>query len=318
MHPVFQQTALSHRYSTMRIGYACINMTLAAESQIQVNRSMIRKTFLSNGVAYASELALKNVTDFEKVCDWNIRNNILLYRMSSNMFPWMSEYELDELPDYQQIKDTLQRIGAKAKAHSLRLTYHPGPFNVLATNRDNVLQNTIKELRQHGEVMDMLLLPRSPFAKINIHVGGAYGDKDSAILRFIENYALLPETVKRRLTVENDDKPNMYAVKDLIKIYEATGVPVVFDYLHHQFCTGRLTEAEAMLLAHNTWPENITPVFHYSSSKKKFEDPLSSGPAHADFIYEKINCYGKNVDLILEAKAKEKATLKYIKDFNIG
>jgi UV DNA damage endonuclease len=295
----------------MKIGYACINTTLS-QADIKVNRAMVKKTFLTRGLTYASELALKNVTDLEKIIDWNIANNLLLYRMSSDMFPWMSEYEFRDLPDYEPIKSVLHTIGQKVKAHDLRLTYHPGPFNVLATGNESVLRNTLKELRQHGEIMDMMELPLSPFAKINIHIGGAYGDRRSALDRWIENFSLLPPTASRRLTIENDDKANMFSVGDLMKVHEATGVPIVFDYHHHQFRTGDLTLREAMLLAYSTWPKSITPIVHYSSSKRKYEDATCSEASHADFVYEKINLYGREVDIMLEAKAKELAALQFI------
>lgn len=297
----------------MRIGYACINTTLAKE-RIQVNRSMIRRTFLEKGLSYASELALSNVTDLEKIIDWNISNKILLYRMSSDMFPWMSEYEIDQLPDFENIKNRLEVIGEKASRHKLRLTYHPGPFNVLASHNPGVIKKTVKELRQHGEVMDLMRLPRTPYAKINIHVGGAYGDRLSAIARFIRNVALLPETVCSRLTVENDDKANMFSVTDLLAIHEQTGIPIVFDYHHHTFRTGDLTAEEAMLLAYETWPRGITPLVHYSSSRKRYEDPASSEASHADFVYEPLNLYGRKADIMLEAKAKEVAAIRFMRE----
>jgi UV DNA damage endonuclease len=168
----------------MRIGYACINNSLA-EKKVQVNRTIIKRTFQEKGITYASELALRNVSDLAKVIDWNIQHNILLYRMSSDMFPWMSEYELPDLPDFEPIKRILVRTGEKAKEGNLRLTYHPGQFDVLATPNTKVLENTLKDLRQHGEIMDLIGLPRSRFAKINIHVGGAYGDKSAAIERLL-------------------------------------------------------------------------------------------------------------------------------------
>ena len=185
----------------MRYGYACINLTLA-EEKIKVNRSMIKRVFMEKGISYASELALANFIDFEKVIGWNIQNKLLFYRMSSDMIPWMSEFEISDLPDYESIRKILARCGEKVTNSGLRLTYHPGPFNVLATNTETVLTNTIKELRQHAEIMDMLNLPPTPFAKINIHVGGAFGDKVSALARFAENYMRLPDNTKERLTVE--------------------------------------------------------------------------------------------------------------------
>lgn len=300
----------------MRVGYACINMGLARE-KVQVNRSMVKKTFLAKGLEYVSELVLKNVSDFLKIIDWNVENNILLYRMSSDMFPWMSEYEIEDLPNIEQIKSVLARAGEKAKEGGIRLTFHPGPFDVLATHNPLVLKNTIKDLRQHGEIMDLIGLPQTPFSKINIHVGGAYGDKTKAIGRFIENLQLLPVSARSRLTVENDDKLNMFSVADLMEIHQKSGIPIVFDYLHHQFCTGGLSEEEAMRLAVETWPEGIAPVVHSSSSKRKFEDKTSTAAAHADYVYSQVRRYGKDVDIMFEAKAKELAVLRYVEEYNL-
>lgn len=300
----------------MRYGYASINLTLAAE-KIRVNRSMIKRMFVEKGIAYASQLALANITDLEKVIEWNIGHGLFFHRMSSDMIPWMSEYELPDLPDYEQIRDILARCGQQAASHGFRLTFHPGPFNVLASNTGTVITKTIKELRQHAEIMDLIGLPATPFAKINIHVGGAFGDKTSAMVRFAESYLQLPASTRQRLTVENDDKVNMFSVHDLLWLHRETGIPVAFDYFHHEFCTGGWSEEEAFLAAVETWPAGISPVVHFSSSKKKWEDPAALPTAHADYLYSKVNTYGREVDIMFEAKAKETAVLKYFDDYKI-
>ena len=294
----------------MRLGYACINLSLAPE-KVQVNRSMVKRTFLEKGIAYASALALANFQDLEKVIDWNIANKITLYRMSSDMIPWMSEYDIADLPDIVAIRKVLQRIGRKVKKHDLRLTFHPGPFNILASNNDRVITNTIKELRQHGEIMDMIGLPRSPFAKINIHVGAAYGDKRAALDRFATNFQLLPAIARDRFTIENDDKLNMFSVRELLWLHEQLGIPIVFDIFHHTFCTGGLSEPEALELAIGTWPEKIVPIVHFSSSRKLFEDPSANATAHADHVHQRIDVHGREVDVMLEAKAKDIAVMEY-------
>ncbi|MDQ3099802.1 MAG: UV DNA damage repair endonuclease UvsE [Bacteroidota bacterium] len=293
----------------MRLGYACINLSLA-EEKVQVNRSMMKRTFLEKGIPHASALALANCTDLEKIIDWNVANDLLMYRMSSDMFPWMSEYEIADLPDHVRIRKVLRRIGKKAKAGNIRLTYHPGPYNVLGTNSEKVLQNTIKELRQHGEIMDLIGLPRSAEAKINIHVGAAYGEKIAAMARFAENYVNLPVTTRSRLTVENDDKVNMYSIQDLLWLHEQVGIPLVFDHYHHTFCTGGMSEEEAFDAAFQTWPQQIIPVVHFSSSRK-LEDPTAGATAHADHIYDHVKTYGRAVDIMFEAKAKDLAVLRY-------
>jgi UV DNA damage endonuclease len=155
-------------------------------------------------------------------------------------------------------------------------------------------------------------LSRTPYNKINIHIGGAYGDKVSAMERFCENFHRLPDSVKTRLTVENDDKATMYSVKDLYEgVYCKIGIPIVFDYHHHRFCNGGLSEEDALEVAISTW-NNIVPVVHYSESRNiEQEDDKIRPQAHSDYVYDYIDTYGNRVDIMVEAKHKELAVLKY-------
>lgn len=293
------------------LGYACINMTLG-EKKISTNRSMIKKTFMERGIPYASELALLNVKDLETIIKWNVEHDIKFFRMSSDIFPWASEYDILSLPNIKEISQILERIGNFAKENGVRLTAHPGPFNVLCSPNPSVVQNTIKDLENHAKVFDLMGLTKTPYNKINIHCNGTYGNKQESMERFCSNFKLLSHSVQSRLTVENDDKASMYSVKDLMFIHETIGIPIVFDYHHHQFCTGDLSEKEALELAILTWPDGITPIVHYSSSKQKETGNEKEKPqAHADYILEEINQYGYDVDIMLECKAKELALLEY-------
>lgn len=292
------------------LGYACINMTLGKKG-VTTNRSMIKRTFLQKGIPYASELSIQNVRDLIEIIKWNEQNNIKFFRMSSNMFPWSSEYPLSDLPHYNRIKNLLAGAGVLANKYGHRLTSHPGPFNVLVSPNEKVVKNTITDLSIHGEVFDLMGLSRTPYNKINIHCNGVYGDKISAMDRFCKNFERLPESVQSRLTVENDDKATMYSVKDLMYIHERIGIPIVFDYHHHKFCTGGLSEEESFKLAASTWGD-IKPVVHYSESKSLHENNDTIKPqAHSDYISETINTYGLDVDVMVEAKAKELTLLEY-------
>ena len=298
----------------MNLGYACINMTLGGQKpKITTNRSMIKKTFIDRGIDYAGELSLLNSRDLCEIVKWNVENGINFFRISSDIFPWASEYNLEDLPQYQRIKTVLSSCGNYARENGVRLTSHPGPFNVLVSPREHVVENTITDLTNHGKVFDLLGLDRTPYNKINIHCNGVYGDKQSAMDRFCKNFELLPESVQTRLTVENDDKATMYSVKDLMYIHERIGIPIVFDYHHHKFCTGDMTEQEALELAISTWPKGITPVVHYSESKALHESNDKLKPqAHSDYIKETPNTYGNKVDIMVEAKAKELSILPYL------
>jgi len=286
---------------------------LGKGKRVTMNRSCIRRTYDDKGVDYISELTLKNAYDLEKLLHWNEEHNIKFFRLSSDICPWASEFDMNTMKDIKEIKQVLARAGAYAQAHSHRLTSHPGQFNVLCSPTPRVVERSIIDLGIHGTIFDWLGLPRSPYAKINIHLGGAYGDKESSMKRFCEAFKRLPDSVKTRLTVENDDKASMYSVKDLYEgVHKKIGIPIVFDYHHHRFCDGDLTEREALELAMSTWPEDVIPVVHYSESRQlEKEDPKLKPQAHSDYIYDYIDTYGNGVDIMIEAKAKEKALLRY-------
>ena len=308
----------------MKLGYACINMQLSYPTKygdkpkgtepITTGRGMIKRTFESKGVDYASEITLANAKDLHNIMTWNVLNGYNFYRMTSGLAPWKTEYEWNDLKDIKEIKQWLHSAGTMANTHGVRVTSHPGPFNVLVSPNENVVQNTITDLTIHGQIFDMMGLSRTPYNKLNIHCNGVYGDKQSALDRFCKNFERLPESVQTRLTVENDDKASMYSVKELYDgIYKRINIPIVFDYHHHRFCTGGLSEQEALELAMSTWGD-ITPVVHYSESRAEEHLDESIRPqAHSDLIKQLPNTYGNDVDIMVEAKHKELAIQGFMK-----
>ena len=305
------------------MGYACINMQLSYPQKyggkekgvkpITTGRSMINRTFDAKGVDYASELTLANAMDLDKIIDWNILNGYNFFRITSALAPWKSEYEWEDLKDLKQIQMYLHSAGLKAKTHGVRITSHPGPFNVLTSPHEHVVENCVGDLTIHGDVFDMLGQSRTHYNKVNIHIGGAYGDKPKSMERFCKNFDRLPDSVKTRLTVENDDKASMYSVKELYDgVYKRIGIPIVFDYHHHRFCDGGLSEKEALEMAISTLPKGIVPVVHYSESRSKERLDESIRPqAHSDYVYDYIDTYGNDVDIMVEAKHKELAVQRY-------
>jgi len=303
----------------INLGYACINMQLG-EQGISCNRGMIKRTFESKGVPYASELVIENLKDLSRIINWNAENGFKVYRMSSCLFPWMSEYEISRMPRFDEILHLLQTAGSMALFEGQRLSFHPGQFNVLGSPSAENIRKTALDLNQHSEIMDLMGLPATTEYPINIHMGGAYGDKKSAMTRFCENFKKhLSDTTQRRLVIENDDKASMFSVSDLYEgIFQEIGIPITFDYHHHRFCTGGLSEEEAVTLASRTWPEGIRQLTHYSSCRKTFEDPLGKAQAHADYVYEVIKDYGLELDIEVESKTKERAVIKYKEDLIKG
>jgi UV DNA damage endonuclease len=300
-----------------RFGYCCINLSISEDKKpkdrVTTNRSMTKKTFEQLGINYASELSLLNVKDLVQILNWNHESGILMYRMSSDMFPWFSEYELEDLPHFQEISEQLAKAGEIAKKTGQRITFHPSPYGVLASTRHDVVQNAIKELRQHGEIMDLMGLERSHFYPINIHVNTTQPSKQEAAERFCSNFHQLPDSVKKRLVVEIDDKTSQFTSVDLKEmIHDRIGIPITFDYLHN-LCNppGSLSEEESLKICLATWPKGIVPLTHFSESRTLFEDAYSKKLAHSDWIHQKIETYNLEFDIELEVKMKDKALLDY-------
>ena len=301
-----------------RYGYCCINLSLADDG-VTTNRGMVKKTFDLKGLTYASELALKNSRDLLRVIEWNKQNGIGMYRMSSDIFPWCSEYELKDLPDYEEICEIFINIGILAKESKIRLTFHPSPYAVLASHNPNVVKKAVKEISQHAEMMDLLGLPQDHNSPINIHVNSSNPDKKTAAERFCENFSLLPDSAKTRLVVEVDDKRSQFTSTDLYEmVYKKIGVPITFDYLHN-YCNPPegLSEKESLEVCLSTWPEGILAITHYSDSKKLFEDETSKLNAHTDWIWQTPETYGHNFYTEFEVKKKDLAVLKFITEKNL-
>lgn len=296
-----------------RLGYCCINLTLG-EQGITANRGMVKKTFLERGLPYASELSLKNARDLAKIIEWNNQKEIKLYRMTSDLFPWVSEYEIRDLPDYEEIHEVLQSAGKIAMEGNQRLTFHPSPYSVLASQNESVVIKALKELSQHGEIMDMMGLERSNFYPINIHVNTAKPTKEEAADRFCSSFQKLPDSVKKRLVVENDDKKSAFTPKDLYDlVYAKIGIPITFDF-HHYKCNPdeNISEQDALNMCLSTW-NNGTAITHYSDSRKIYEDISAKEVAHSDWIWNKnLPTYGRSFDIELEVKMKELALLKLL------
>jgi UV DNA damage endonuclease len=300
-----------------RLGYCCINLSLA-ERRVSTNRGMVKKTFEEKGLSYVSSLALENVKDLFKILEWNSQNGIRMYRMSSDMFPWCSEYEISDLPDFEEIAIKLKFCGDLAKTTDQRITFHPSPYCVIASERDDVVKKSIKELRQHAEIMDLMGFEESHFYPINIHINATKPSKEEAADRFCKAYLDLPENVRRRLVVEVDDKKSQFTSHDLYHfVHKKVGIPITFDYLHN-FCNPpeEMTEKQSLELCLSTWPDGIAAITHYSDSKRIYEDSSSKDLAHTDWIYGNVETYDGNHDIEFEVKQKDLALLRYIKKNN--
>lgn len=291
-----------------QVGYCCINVTLGKQ-KITTGRTMRQASFQQDtGLVRTSALALQNVKDLITILQWNVENNVHVFRIGSNLFPWNSEYLIDDLPDMIEILDAFKEAGNIIRDSGQRVSFHPDHFVKLGTTKDNVAQRSIHDLDHHNDVMTMLQLPANHYYPLNIHVGMNFTLE--VVDRFIDRFHMLKDDTKKRLVVENDDKANSFSVKQLFDhIYTKINTPITFDYFHHTFHPDGLTSHGAAHLASTTW--DCTPLFHYSESKNLNEGVSGNPRAHSDYALNRIDDYRLNIDIDLETKAKELAWLKY-------
>ena len=163
----------------IRLGYACVNMTLTNRpnklgGRITTSRTARKATWHPNrNYQLIGELALRNATDLLHYLKWNEEHGIKLFRVGSELFPWHDHYELNQLPQIQEISDRLFEAGEYARNHGMRLTTHPGPFHVLGSPHQTVVEKSIIGLERHSEMFDLMGYLPSFENKINIHVDEA-------------------------------------------------------------------------------------------------------------------------------------------------
>jgi len=287
----------------IKIGYPCINNSVACRTNSRfILKNYSRKRFL--------ETTRKNLECLVKILDFNIKNNLLFFRISSDTIPFAS-HPICKINWVKEFKYIFEQIGNFINKNKIRISMHPDQFVVLNTDNKKILKNSIRELIYHCELLDALNLDET--AKVQIHVGGVYGNKDLSIKRFILNYKRLPGIIKRRLVIENDDRN--YSVKDCLRIHQEISIPIVFDNLHHEVLNNGEDTREGMLLCFKSWSKKDgVPMIDYSQQEKGKKPGAHSKTINIrkfkSFI-EKVK--DLNFDIMLEIKDKEKSALRVVK-----
>lgn len=295
------------------------------------SKTMTFKTF--NGLAdreaalrRLESIAAENLNNSLRLLRHNLAHDIYVYRFSSKIIPLATHEALRDWDPFERLRETFAKVGDFVRKNGMRVSFHPDHFTVLSTPREEVLQNSIRDLNYHIAMLEAMGLDCR--AKNNIHVGGAYGDKPTSGQRFVENLCALPDKVRQRLTLENDDKT--FNALETLEICEKTGVPMVLD-IHHQWVNNNgESPAELWSRILDTWtssyaqadasPSDPLPPKIHASSPKSERDPrghadhVSVGPL-LDFLRQ-IAPGTDRLDCMLEAKKKDGALFELMKDLS--
>jgi len=286
----------------MRIGYPCINRGIGCTG----GRTFRLKSYSDERLVDAVQ---NNLECLGAMLRYNVAHNMLFFRITSDLVPFAS-HPVCRFDWVGQFTRTFADLGAYAGSHGVRISMHPDQFVLLNSPSEGVTARSIAELAYHSHVLDAMGL--GPDAKIQIHVGGVYGDKEGSIARFIDRCVRLDARVRRRLAIENDDR--LFGLADCLFINTRTGVPVVFDWFHHQMLPSGEHLPDALTSTAATWtPADGPPIVDYSS-----QQPGARPGSHAESIdmhdFEEFLTSSRphDFDLMLEIKDKEASASKAV------
>jgi len=274
------------------------------------------------GKKYVEDICLANIRDIAKMIRWNDKYGIKFLRLSSEMFPFASHEEYGyKLAPFAS--EALAEAGKVIGELGHRVTTHPGQFTQLGSPRQSVIDNAIRDLEYHDELLSLLKLPeqQNKDAVMIIHMGGVFGDKPAALDRFRENYQKLSQSIKNRLVLENDDVS--YNLHEILPMCEELNIPCVLDFHHHNILfdetqiregTKDVMDLYPRILA--TWErKGITPKMHYSEPTPEAITPRQRRK-HNPRVYSLPPC-PDNMDLMIEAKDKEQAVFELMRNFKL-
>ena len=288
----------------MRIGYPCINRTIDCTANSTFRLKSYSETRLKQTVK-------NNLCCLRRILQFNLEQRLFFFRISSDLVPFAS-HPINKFNWQRYFQEEFDEIGKFIITNRMRISMHPDQFTLINSTKEDIFERSKNELKYHVEILDLLKLDTS--AKIQIHGGGAYGDKEKSTERFVKRFSELDDSIIRRLVIENDDK--IYDLNDCLKINAQTQIPILFDVFHHKLnnSTAQATD-EAIKFARKTWNEKRDgiPMVDYSS-----QEPNGLSRQHSETInIEDFSLFLKqsdpfDFDLMLEIKDKEKSAIKAI------
>jgi UV DNA damage endonuclease len=291
----------------MRIGYPCINMTIKNPYPSTFRlKSYSEKRF--------NETVKNNLNHLLSILNFNKRNSIYFFRISSSIIPFAS-HPICDIEWNETFNADLKEIGDFINKNNIRVSMHPDQFVILNSKNEYVIKNSIRELQYHCTLLDSMRLPSS--AKIQIHGGGVYGDKKKSKKDFSNNFSnLLEGNLKKRLVIENDDRS--YSLKDCLDIQSEISIPIVFDTFHHECLNNGETIQQALSSITKSWNffKDGNPIIDYSSQsigERKGKHAKTLDKNHFIYMYNEFDKTTKenevDLDIMLEIKDKDKSAL---------
>ncbi|MFT4415348.1 UV DNA damage repair endonuclease UvsE [Fredinandcohnia humi] len=264
-------------------------------------------------MAKLTDVTRQNLNNTLRMLHYNVAHEIELYRMSSSIVPLATHPEAKW--DYRTIfKKELYEIGKFVKKHKLRVSLHPNQYTLFTSDKKQITMNAVSDMQYHYDLFEGMDLIKDDIVNINIHVGGAYGDKSKALERFHKNIKFLPKEVKQKTTLENDDKT--YTAEETLVVCKKENISMVFDYHHHMANLSGDNLMQILADTFATWSHRrLPPKVHISSPKSEKVFRSHADYVSLDFIMPFLKATKEldiDYDIMIEAKQKDKALLRLV------
>lgn len=287
----------------IRLGYVAISMAVNETSSSPYTYSEYLK---NKDLAKLNKIIISNLKSLDKIIDYNIKNNIHFYRISSKIIPLATKKDVkfDYIDKY---KHYYELIGKKIKESNMRVDFHPNQYTILNSTKKDVINNSIETLKYHYKLLNIMGIKNKI---ILLHIGSSEFGKDNSIKRFINNFNKLPKYLKDCIAIENDDK--VFTIEDITRLSAIIKVPIILDYHHHKCNISNIDYKKIF----DSWGKK-TPKIHFSSPKNKKEFRSHNDYINSDdFIkfIDEIKYLDRDIDIMIEAKAKDDALFRLVRE----
>lgn len=303
----------------VRFGFVAMSMTLEnaspSKTVTQKTYRQLKETNPDAALEKVQRTARENLANCLRLLQYCYANHVQIYRFSSKIIPLATHPELSHWDYIRELTPQLANLGEFIRTHQMRVTFHPDHYTLINSPREEVFKDSVVDLAHHCRIFNAMELDAR--AKLITHVGGGYGDKESSLERFLDNWSRVPTGITKRLTLENDDKT--FTAQETLNLCEKLQTPMVLD-LHHDRCNheegNTFSDSYSRFIA--TWNgSGLPPKIHLSSPKSETDFRSHHEYVNSEDVYtalRQLREYNTNMDAMVEAKQKDRAMFRLVRE----
>lgn len=302
----------------VRLGFVAmsVHLTNASPSRTMTVTNFQKLVDREAALRKITRIASSNLMNTLRILRHAVASGVYVYRFTSKLIPLFGHDLTQDWDFFHYLEKDLAEIGEFVRDNKVRVSFHPDHFTLLNSPNKDVIVRSIEDLSRHVDLFQAMQLDER--AKMVIHVGGGYKDKETSLHRFIDNWSLVPERIKQRMTLENDDKT--YTARETLDLCQKVGIPMVLD-IHHHKCNPEGDLRDMAQPIFTTWDgTGLVPKIHASSSKSESDFRSHHALVHPEDLVPFLDLareFNQDLDVMLEAKEKDEALFTLAKELAV-